>query len=65
MIKEYCADIYNITLRVASGNEANDYEKDGDAINGKEFIGQEVKSSGVFHFLSPWTDDGNDRQRQH
>ena len=57
MIKEYCADIYNITLRVAKGNEVNNYAKDGDTISGKEFIGQEIKSSGVFHFLSPSVTD--------
>lgn len=50
---KWCADIYNITFKVAPENKEHNYSSAEGDITGSSYIDREIRSVGIFHFLTP------------
>ena len=66
--KGYKAVVYNFWVEVAEENEQLKYKFIDEEYSGKEYVGRNIKSAGIFKFLTPKKDDdfeanpsGNDR----
>jgi len=50
---KFLADVYEVKFEVAEENAENVYDVDGKEINGKNFVGKEIRSKGFFRFKNP------------
>ena len=50
---KFLADVYEVKFEVAEENADNVYDVDGKEINGKNFVGKEIRSKGFFRFKTP------------
>ena len=66
--KGFKATVYNCIVRLAQENESLEFKYNDETYSGSEYVGREIRSLGVFKFLTPSEHDsfkanpsGNDR----
>ena len=66
--KGFKATVYNCVVRLAKENESLEFKYEDETYSGSEYVGREIRSLGVFKFLTPSKSDsfkanpsGNDR----